>query len=415
MIENILWMLIFTALTAYSGMLILGKQPKRVWLVLLTVLALFARFAVIFFVYSNGTETSGTDGLIYHEIAKAIAAQLKTGIPIWNVKYEYTWYTVLVGVQYALFGVNRYAASFLNAFISILSGYFLIGIALNLNYSFKKSSFIGLIYLFMPSMMIWSTDTRKESLIFLIAVLIWYLSLRVIKEREWPKFRQVIYILSICLLLWVSTLLRIYMLYTLGVALLIGLLFNYLKTKRDFILLFAAAILVTCAFVTYNTVLSNMRDYHALPMDRSQGGDEDINDEVDSIIGMILNKDIPESINGFLTEPHLENVSNITDISGNYLFVTIVRIEMALWYLFMIFALFGFLDAFLKWNSFKLGILAYIISYSLINALISEDVADTYYRYRAAIVPPVLLFADPRPLIDHIKKLVIREFRQLKQ
>jgi hypothetical protein len=205
------------------------------------------------------------------------------------------------------------------------------------------------------------------------------------------------------------------MLFTLGGGLLVGLTIHYLKTKRKLSLILAAVVLATCCLVTFSTVLSNMRDYHALPMDRSKGGDEDINDEMGSIFSLILEKNIPESINGFLTEPHLDSVANITDISGNYLFVTIVRVEMVFWYVCMIFALFGFLDAFLKWDPYKLGILAYIISYSLINALISESVADTYYRYRAAIVAPVLLFTDPRPLIDHIKTLVMGEYRPLDQ
>lgn len=412
MLENVLWVLIFIVLSAYAGMLIIKKQPKRFWLILLAELALVCRFAIIFVIYANGTEVAGTDGLIYHQVAKDVANQIKTGASIWNLEYEYTWYTVLVGIQYALFGVNRYVASFFNSFLAILSGYFLTGIAMNLKYSFKKSSIIGLSYLLMPSMMLWTADTRKESLLFFIAIFIWYLALRVMKEREWSKQRQILYITGICLLIWVSTLLRIYMFITIGGGLLVYLLFNYIKTKRMLSLIFGAAILATCIFVTFNTVLSNMRDYHALPMDRSEGGDEDIDDELGSIIDIIMKKNIPEAINGFLTEPQLDNVTDITDISNYYSLVTLVRIEMVLWYFCMILALFGFLDAFLKWNPYLLGIMAFIISYSLINSFISEDVADTYYRYRATIIAPVLLFADPRPLINHIKALVIGEYRQ---
>ena len=410
MLENTLWMLFFMALTAYLGTLVIKKQPKRIWLILMIELALICRYAVIFVMYSSGTEASGTDGLIYHQIAKEIAQQLKTGTPLWRVEYKYTWYTALVGIQYALFGVNRYVASFLNAFLAIFSGYLLTGIALNLKYSFKKSFTIGLAYVFMPSMMVWTTDTRKESLIFFIAILIWYLVLKVMQEREWPKYRQMVYIASICFLLWVSTMLRIYMLFTIGGGILVGLFFNYLKTKRRFTLVFAAVIFAACLLVTFNTVLLNMRDYHALPMDRSQGGDEDIDAEITSIIDIIQQRNIPKSVNGFLTEPHIDNVANITDIAGNYFLVTLVRIEMVFWYGCMILALFGFLDAFLKWKPYLLGTMAYIISYSLVNALISESVADTYYRYRAAIVAPVLLFADPYPFINNLKEIVLGEY-----
>lgn len=407
MLENALWMLILMALTAWCGTLVIKKQPKRLWLIVIAELALVCHYILTYVIFTNGTEATGTDGLIYHQVAKDVARQLWSGTPLWEINYEYTWYTVMVGIQYALFGVNRFAASFINSFLAVISAFFLTGIALNLNYSFKKSKLIGIIYLFIPSMFVWTTDTRKESLSFFIALVIWYLAIRILKEREWPVKRQVVYIAVLCLLLWISTLLRIYMLFTIGGGLLVGLFFHYLKTKRRATLIFGITVLVTCIVVTFTTVLFNMRDYHALPMDRSQGGDEDLNDEMDSILKIIFEKDIPDAINGFLTKPHLEGVDNITDISGNYFAVTVVRIEMVLWYVCMIIALFGFLNTLLEWNPYLIGVMAFIVSYSLINALISENIADTYYRYRAAIIAPMLLFADHRPFVKNLKALLL--------
>jgi hypothetical protein len=406
MLENVFWMTILMAVTAYFGLLVTKKQPKRLWFIILIELALILRYILIYVVFANGTEASGTDGLIYHQVAKDVANQIWTGTPLWNIKYEYTWYTVLVGIQYTLLGVNRFAASFANAFMSILTGILLTGIALNLKFSVRKSYFIGLSYLFMPSMMVWTTDTRKESMTFFITILIWYLALKLIKERDWSIPRQALYICLVCILLWLSTLLRIYMLYTIGGGLLVGLFFYYLKTKRKIALVFGAAVLAASILVTYTTVLVNMRDYHALSIDRSDARDEDLNEEMDSILNAILSKNIPGAINGFLTKPHLENVASITDISGNYLAVTVVRLEMVLWYICMIFAVFGFMDAFLKWDPYLVGFMAFIVSYSLINAFISENVADTYYRYRATIVAPVLLFADYRPFLNTLKTII---------
>ncbi len=394
-------------LTAWCGMLIIKKQPKRLWLIVLAELALVCHYILTYVIFANGTEAMGTDGLIYHQVAKDVARQISSGTPLWAVKYEYTWYTVMVGIQYALFGVNRFAASFINSFLAVISGYLLTAIALNLNYSFKKSGFIGAVYLFIPSMFVWTTDTRKESLSFFISILIWYITLRLLKEREWTVRRQALCIGLLCGLLYVSTLLRIYMLFTIGGGLLVGLFFHYLKTKRRMILFFGTAVLATCIILTCTTVLSNLNDYHALPLDRSQGGDEDLNDEMDSIFRTILDKDIPEAINGFLTKPHIEGVDNITDISGNYAAVTLVRIEMILWYVCMIISIFGFLNTLLEWNPYLIGIMAFIVSYSLINALISENIADTYYRYRAAIIAPMLLFADCRPFMRNLKSILI--------
>lgn len=406
MLENIFWMTVIMAITAYFGLLLTKKHPKRLWFIILIEIALICRYILIYVVYANGTEASGTDGLIYHQVAKDVANQIWSGTSVWNIKYEYTWYTVLVGIQYAFLGVNRYAASFVNAFMSILTGLVLTAVALNLKFSIKKSYFIGLAYLFMPSMMVWTTDTRKESMTFFITVLIWYLALKILKERDWPKVYQVLSVCVICVLLWLSTLLRIYMLYTIGGGLLVGLFFYYLKTKRRIALTFGAAVLISCIVVTYTTVLVNMRDYHALSIDRTDERDEDLDEEMDSIINAILSKNIPAAINGFLTKPHLENVASITDISGNYLAVTVVRLEMVLWYFCMLFAIFGFMDAFLKWNPYLVGLMAFIVSYSLINAFISENVADTYYRYRATIVAPVLLFADYRPFMNTLKSII---------
>jgi len=409
MFENYLWMFLFIILTAWVGSHFVKKQTKMIWFVILSELALICRFALTFIVFSSGTETTGTDGLIYHLVAKDIANQIKSGIPLWSLEYKFTWYTVLVGIQYAIFGVNRYVAAFANAFFSVLTGFFLTEIALNLKFSYRKSSFIGLAYVFMPSMMVWTSDTRKEALTFLLTVITWHVTLKLLKEREWSKHRRILNISLICILLWLSTLLRLYMLFTLGGGLMVSLVLHYLKTKRSSTLVFGCTVLIFCVFILFTTFFANMEDHHALPKSSGETGEQGVKNEVNSIIEIILSKNIPKAINGFLTEPHLEKVPDITDISGHYLLIALVRFEMILWYLCMIIALFGILDAFLRWDPYLLGIIAFVIGYSLINALISEEVADTYYRYRAALVAPVLLFADYRPLINRMKTIISRK------
>lgn len=405
-LENAIWMVVLLGLTWFLGTTFMPKQKGRLTYVLLVMVALMIKFVLVFIMYRGGTEASGTDGLIYHEVAKDVARQLREGVPIWAVSYKYTWYTVLLGVQYFFFGINRYAASFMNAFLSVGAGFLLMKIGLNLKFSFRKSSLISLAYLFMPSMTVWTTDSRKESLTFFIAIVIWYITLKLFKEREWSYFKIGLSIAAVCILLWISTLLRIYMLYTLGGGILVGLLFHYLKTKRKVAIVFGMAVLSVCLLVTCTTVLNNMQDYHALPLDRSQGGDEDIDDEVGSILKVIMSKDIPASITGFLTKPQLNKVSTISDISGNVAAVTLVQLEMLLWYLCMIFAIFGAIEAVMKWNPYLIGIMAFILTYTLINALVSENVGATYYRYRAAIVAPMLLFIDFRPFFRTVRRII---------
>jgi len=407
MLEQISWMLFLMALAAIVGMLLFKDKPNIIWFIIFAELALIIRFVFIFIMFSNGTEYSGTDGLIYHQVAKDIARQLKSGIPVWNLKYEYTWYTVLVGIQYAIFGVNRYAASFVNSFISILTGYYLTAIALKLKFSDRRSFIIGTIYMFIPSMIVWTADTRKESLIFFLIVLIWYIALKVIKSRESSIIRQILLIAGVCVLIWLSTLLRIYMLYTISGALFIYLIFYYIKTRRRLALIFCFTVLVFSLVLNFTTVRNNMRDHHALAMDRSKSGDEDLDEELSSIFTTIMEKDVAESINSFLTKPHLDDVPYITDIAANTTAIIIVKAEMLLWYLGLVISIFGIMHAFIKWDPYQIGILAFIVSYGLINALISENVPDTYYRYRAAIIAPMLLFVDYKSFYQDIKALIM--------
>ena len=406
-LENSVWMLMLAVLTWVIGRLMMPKTPGRFTYLVLVMVSLAVKYVLVFIMYAQGTEVSGTDGLIYHQVAKDVASQLKAGVPLFSVEYEYTWYTVLAGIQYALFGVNRYAASFVNAFIGTLSGFMLTGIALELRYSFKKSAFVGIAYLLVPSLMVWTTDTRKESVTFFIVLLIWYLTLNLIRNKDRAIVKKAAVCLCICFLLWISTLLRIYMLYTLGGGILVCLFFLYLKTGRKTLIYFALAVLLTGMFATYYTVLANMKGYHAIPMDRSNGGDEDIagelDAEIDSIIGVILKKNLPDAVNGFLLRPYPSQAGNISDIAGNEAAIILLRLEQHLWYVCLALAFFGALNAFMKWNPFLLGILAYIVTYSAINILISENVAETYFRYRAALIGPVLLLADPRPFINNLR------------
>lgn len=406
LIENIIWIVLLAALVAYIGIVVLPAHKYRTAFVVAAVVSMLCRYVLVYYMYKGGTEAAGTDGLIYHEVAKNVAEQLKSGTPIWAVQYKYTWYTVLMGVQYAIFGVNRYAASFINAFIAIVTGYVLFRIAYGLKFSWIKSAVISLAYIFMPSMTVWTTDTRKESVTFFIVLLTWYLVLKVLQERNGFSAKTVLFMVLVCVFLWISTLLRIYMLYTLGGGILVGLVIHYLKTKRKMSLIFSVLVLITCIVVTHTTILVQMDGYHALPLDRSKGGDENISDELDSILKIIMSKDIPEAINGFLTQPHMEKVSRISDISGNAFAITAVKIEQLLWYLCLVIAIFGIIHAILEWNPYLLGLLAFIVSYSLINALICEDVGETYYRYRAAIVAPTLLIADYRPLFTSLRSII---------
>ena len=58
-------------------------------------------------------------------------------------------------------------------------------------------------------------------------------------------------------------------------------------------------VLITCIVVAYTTILVQIDGYHALPLDRSKGGDENISDELGSILSIIMSKDVPRLSMGF--------------------------------------------------------------------------------------------------------------------
>jgi hypothetical protein len=330
--------------------------------------------------------------------------QLQQGVPLSQVEYGYTGYTLITGIQYYLFGVDRYAASFLNGFYVVVAGLVLIRIALRLNFTFLKSSVIGLVWLFIPSMLVWTSDSRKESMLFLFAMMVWLLVLNLMHDKTNNVWNIVLKILTVCILLYLCTLLRIYMLYTLTAGILIGMFLLFIRTRRKRLLFMSLAVISICLIATFTTVMTGMKDYHAISVDRSSGGDEDLDEEINSIISIIMHKDIPAAVNGFFTKPYPDQIIEITDIRGNTPAIIFTKIEIILWYLALLLAATGSIYCVLKGNPYLIGILAYIVVYSLINALIAENISETYFRYRAFIYAPILLFADYRPLLSLLKQ-----------
>lgn len=370
-----------------------GRIP---WL-LVGVLALAVRFAAAWFILGNHGESAGTDGLLYHKVAIRVMEQLHAGVPLWRIDYDYTWYTLLLGIQYALAGADRYLGCYMNALYAVLGGQVLLRTGTALGFSFRRASFTAGIWLFMPSLVIWTTDTRKEGISLLFAMGLWHLTVRLLKRHRGTDAGAIATILAICLLLWVSTLLRIYMLLPLGAGLLATFGLQWLRTRQRQSLLFVMIVLATIALFGVKTVLPRMENNHALRIERTSGGDEDLTAEYAGVLGMLLERDIPRAINGFFTEPHPASIGEISDIQGQPLAAAAVIAEMLIWYAAMICAIFGMMDGTLRADAFLIGLIVFVALYSGINILIAENISDTYYRYRAFIVAPVFLFCNPVP------------------
>jgi hypothetical protein len=396
---NCLWMAALLALWMVVGLVTTPAEKGRTRWVLIAALALCVRFLVSWSVFGSRSESTGTDGLLYHKIAIGLMDRFRNGTPVWQVKQEFTWYTFLLGVQYAIFGANRYAGAFMNAFYAVLGGQLLLHTGLSLGFRFGKASLISAAWLFMPNLVVWTSDTRKEAVSFLFAFLLWRLAQLLLRFQEPAKLRLAFSFLGIGLLLWVSTLLRIYMLVPLGGGLAAAFLLNWLNTRRRLDIMLLAAVLAAVVLIGFLTLLPGLRHYGPLAAGQAAGGAGESDTLFRGIAGLIGEKDLARAANGFFTSPHLSEILEISDLQGQGLAAAVVAAEMILWYLLLPASVFGMMEAALKKNAFLVGMAAFIILYSFINILVAEEISDTYYRYRAFIVAPVLLFSDPVPTL----------------
>jgi len=369
-------------------------KGRRLWVVVV-MLAMFVRFAATWSIIGTQADSTGTDGLLYHKVAIHVMEQLHAGIPVSRVDYAYTWYTLLLGIQYALTGASRHAGSFVNAFHAAWCGQLLFLTGLRLGFSRRKAGIVAAAWLFMPNLVIWTSDTRKESISFLAAMLLWHLALVLLQRRKKTDAKALLLLSVICLLLWVSTLLRIYMFFPLGAGLAVTFLLSWFRTRRRPMLLYLALITASMMLIGVQTVIPGMENHHALAIERTRDGDGDLKTEYQGLIGMLFDQDLPRAVNGFFTEPHPSAIRGISDLQGKKLASCTVQTEMILWYACMLAAILGMMEATLRRNAFLIGMIVFVLLYSGINILIAENISDTYYRYRAFIVAPVLLFCDP--------------------
>lgn len=361
------------------------------------LLAILIRIALVVYLYYDRADSFGTDGLLYHQEGIKIAEQLAAGIPFYSVDYSYTWYTVFIGIIYYLFGINRYIVSYINIAFSFMSAMLLFKIALYQKKRFELASLISLIFLFFPNLILWTSDSRKESPIILICFVIWYSILRFIKElteKRSVTASNIARILFVCFLMWFGTLFRIYIFVPLAIGIIVVQLELYRKFHMKLCIIFAVIVLISSVLILTTTVMPSLDTYHAVTFE---------NNKADTITAIASNRNILLSVINYILLPYPGDI-NIADIRGNEFIEFIVSLDIIVWYTCIIFIIPGIVAMFRKRNGFFMGLLAFMATYIIINALVVENVADTIYRYRSIIVGISLLFMDP----DAVKRLFER-------
>ncbi len=398
---------VFLVLIAAAYLLVPKDNHRDLYIVFISI-AVLIRIIMVFYLYRVGPESFGTDGLLYHQEGIKIAQQLNSGVPFNMVNYSYTWYTVFIGIVYYLFGINRYIISFINIIFTCISALLLLRIAINHGYKFIQGAFISLVFFYLPNMFLWTSDSRKEASLILVCILFLYSVQNLIKSfasKQKSLVKSAIYMILICFLIYLATLIRVYMFAPLCAGLFISLALLFRKTK-DKTLLAYVAIIVLYSMVLFFLVANPLtRNYHAVafPTVKSDNIAQEISTKAERINEIVSKRSIVESMVNYLLLPYPGNV-DFADIKGNYALKLLLGIDMIFWYTCLALMLTGIYSAIRKKNGFYLGLLAFTAIYIIINALVVENVADTIMRYRSVIVGPMLLFID----LEWFSRLVSR-------
>jgi hypothetical protein len=422
MIQNIALSAIMCLLLMTAGnMLIPTDKHKKTYLIF-CLIGILLRIATVMYLYADGVDSVGTDGLLYHKVGIWISSQLDQGVSLFKVKYAYTWYTVIVGLVYHLFGINRYLVSYINIAITFFSAILLMRIALRHRYDFTNASFISLAFFFFPNLILWTADSRKEALIIFLSVLCLLCIQRYVAAEDSLKARHIqssaksdtssfVIIAAICVLMWLCTLIRIYMFVPIAACALTCLFLEYRKSKRKIHLICGLTIVASSLLIFFLAVNPMLANYHAITFPEEVGNFEvDLANKVDKIKLVASNRNIITSAVNYFLMPYPGNTC-IEEISSSTILNAVVSIDMLFWYVCMLFIATGIFFSIRRREKLLLGILAFIASYIVINILVVENVSDTIYRYRSVIVGPALLFID-RNVIAHMKERLYSTFRR---
>jgi hypothetical protein len=405
---NIITAVAIALLSLAAAYILAPPEKYRKVFAVIVFMAVLARLFIVFYIYRNGTDTFGSDGLLYHQEGIRVASRLSEGASLFGVDYEYTWYTVFIGLVYSIFGINRYLISFINIAFTFISGMLLLKLALNHKYGFPNAALISLVFLFFPNLALWTADSRKEALLIMVCFLGWFSVQNFISsvKRGGSLIPDILRILFICLLMWFSTLIRIYMFIPLFLGVITSQLFLYIKTKCRLCLLFISAAVLCAVLIFTSVMLPLSRDYHAVDFSEAQSENlvQDASSKIAVVGSIASDRNVLLSILDYLVLP-LPGSIDIADIKSSPRIQLLVQLDMAAWYICLFLVLTGIYKTIKSRDSCFMGLLAYITAYVLINALVVENVSDTILRYRSIIVGLIILFIDGNVIKDIFRRL----------
>ncbi|HSE33828.1 MAG TPA: glycosyltransferase family 39 protein [Pyrinomonadaceae bacterium] len=246
------------ALLSVVCVIFLSRHEERTFLVRLFVAALIVRLVVGIIIFGRMEEFFGGDANTYDIFGRSLIESwggdafhkanyerfVSSGAGAWGMIY-------LVAGVYSVIGRNMLAIQYINAAVGAVTAGVIFQIAEHLFNNIRVSKLSALLTAFFPSLILWSSQALKDSLIVMALALGILATLRLMKEVK-PQW---IAVLTGCLLILIS--LRFYIFYMM-VASVVGAFVVGMKAAnaKSFLQRFVAVALIGLAITWFGVLRS---------------------------------------------------------------------------------------------------------------------------------------------------------------
>jgi hypothetical protein len=188
-----------------------------------------------------------------------------------------------------------------------------------------------------------------------------------VKEQKANTAVSVMRIALVCLLMWLCTLVRIYMFLPLAAGILASQLLLYAKSRSRLSAIFAAAVFASI-FIIYITTMNPLTaHYHAIAFPKEEqtvSMAQDVTTKVHTVKTIAENRNVFVSIINYVMLPYPNKVE-IADIQGNKSLEMIVSMDMITWYICLVMMLSGIYASFKRKDSCFIGMIVFLAAYGI--------------------------------------------------
>ena len=266
---------------------------EKTFLLRLFLLAVVVRIVIASVIYlGNMQEFFGGDANTYHLFGESLnqswhgdgyhtsryIAFIQSGAGAWGMLY-------VVAAVYEVLGANMFAVQLINASVGASTAILIYYVAQNLFQNTRVSKLAALLVAFFPSLILWSSQALKDSLIIMALTLCIFATLKLMEKITVPY----VVVLGVCLAALLS--LRFYIFYMMAAAV-GGSFFIGMKSAdaRSFVQRFVAIGLIGIAFTWFGVIrfatvqfekYGNLQMVQMSRMDQARNADSGFGKDVD--------------------------------------------------------------------------------------------------------------------------------------